>query len=149
MSFELKEGMSLTCRDTAYSGGMYIAVGNHYKVVENKGALGIIDDDNRFCAFCQDKDVVMNVPNLCFAETIIDPNEICRKLLEQGKKAVACGVSRESIDNATECVNMAVVTNYLEEKAKFSDGVNYTWAYVVPVDLETLKPHTDAILYKK
>lgn len=44
---------------------------------------------------------------------------------------------------------MAVVTNYLEEKAKFSDGVNYTWAYVVPVDLETLKPHTDAILYKK
>lgn len=149
MSFELKEGISLTCRDIAYSGGMYITVGNHYKVIENKGELGIIDDDSRFWAFCQDKDVVMNVPNLCFAETITDPNEICRKLLEQGKKAVACGVSRESIDNATECVNMAVVTNYLEEKAKFSDGVNYTWAYVVPVDLETLKPYTDAILYKK
>ena len=149
MSFELKEGMSLTCRDTAYSGGMYIAVGNHYKVFENKGELGIIDDDSRFWAFCQDKEVAMKENYSCFVETITDSNEICRKLLEQGKKAVACGVSRESMENATTCFNMAVVTNYLEEKAKFSDGVNYTWAYVVPVDLETLKPHTDAILYKK
>ncbi len=72
-------------------------------------------------------------------------SDLCRAMLDKGWKYVPCYVSNTSDKNAVELDDCGVIYT-VNHNGNFQDGYGETWCHVVPFDLRTGEPLTEAVL---